>query len=81
MADDRDKAMIIILGFFRHKMAAMTKGNVSHMKELISTHFFTSRMMTTSSKHVDKAKELISLHEIAVSELVEKYIELVYHNS
>ena len=38
MADDRDKAMIIILGFFRHKMAAMTKGNVSHMKELISTH-------------------------------------------
>ena len=38
MADDRDKAMIIILGFFRHKTAAMTKGNVSHMKELISTH-------------------------------------------
>ena len=38
MTDDRDKAMLIILGFFRHKMAVMTKGNVSHIKELISTH-------------------------------------------
>lgn len=44
-------------------------------------NFFNSRMMTTSSKHVDKAKELISLHEIAVSELVNKYVELVYENS
>ena len=54
---ERDKAMIIILGFFRHKMAAMTKGNVSHMKELISTH------------------------EISVSELVDRYVKLVYENS
>lgn len=38
MLNERDKAMLIILGFFRHKMAAMTKGNVSHIKELISTH-------------------------------------------
>ena len=38
MINERDKAMLIILGFFRHKMAAMTKGNVSHMKQLISTH-------------------------------------------
>ena len=44
-------------------------------------NFFNSRMMTTSAKHVDKAKELIGLHEISVSELVNKYVELVYQNS
>ena len=44
-------------------------------------NFFNSRMMTTSKKHVDKAKELIGLHEIAVSELVDEYIRLVYENS
>jgi len=38
MLDERDKAMLIILGFFRYKMAAVNKGNVSHVKELISTH-------------------------------------------
>ena len=38
MLNERDKAMLIILGFFRHKMAAITKGNVGHVKELISTH-------------------------------------------
>ena len=38
MINERDKAMLIILGFFRYKMAVMTKGNVSHMKELISAH-------------------------------------------
>ncbi len=44
-------------------------------------NFFNSRMMTTSKKHVDKAKELIGLHEIAVSELVNEYVRLVYENS
>ncbi len=44
-------------------------------------NFFNSRMMTTSKKHVDKAKELIGLHEIAVSELVDEYVRLVYENS
>jgi hypothetical protein len=38
MIEDREKAMLIILGFFRYKMAAVNKGNVSHVKELISTH-------------------------------------------
>lgn len=57
MTDDREKAMIYILGFFRSKMAAMSNSNVSKVKELISTH------------------------EIAVSELVDKYIKLVYENS
>ena len=57
MVDEREKAMIYILGFFRSKMAAVNKGNVSKVKELISTH------------------------EIAVSELVDKYVNLVYENS
>ena len=57
MTDDREKAMIYILGFFRSKMAAMSNSNVSKVKELISTH------------------------EIAVSELVDKYIKLVYEHS
>jgi hypothetical protein len=57
MTEDRDKAMVYILGFFRNKMAAVNKHNVSQVKELISTH------------------------EIAVSELVDKYVKLVYENS
>jgi hypothetical protein len=38
MTKDREKAMIYILGFFRSKMAAMNKHNVSQVKEHISTH-------------------------------------------
>jgi len=57
MNEDREKAMVYILSFFRNKMAAVNKHNVSQVKELISTH------------------------EIAVSELVDKYIKLVYENS
>jgi hypothetical protein len=57
MTDEREKAMIYILSFFKNKMAAMNKHNISQVKELISTH------------------------EIAVSELVDKYVELVYENS
>lgn len=57
MTNDREKAMIYILSFFKNRMAAVNKHNVSQVKELISTH------------------------EIAVSELVDKYVELVYENS
>jgi hypothetical protein len=57
MINDREKAMIYILSFFKNKMAAVNKHNVSQVKELISTH------------------------EIAVSELVDKYVELIYENS
>jgi hypothetical protein len=57
MNEDRNKAMIHILNFFRSRMAAVNKHNVSQVKELISTH------------------------EISVSELVNKYVELVYKNS
>ncbi len=44
-------------------------------------NFFNSRMMTMSKNSVSKAKELIGLHEISVSELVNKYVELVISNS
>jgi hypothetical protein len=57
MTEDREKAMIYILNFFKSRMAAVNKHNV------------------------DKAKELIGLHEIALPELVNKYVELVYENS
>ena len=57
MTDDRDKAMVYILGFFKNRMAAVNRHNVSQVKELISKH------------------------EIAVSELVDKYVDLVYKHS
>jgi hypothetical protein len=43
-------------------------------------NFFNSRMVAVNKFHVNKAKELISTHEIAVSELVDKYVKLVYEN-
>jgi hypothetical protein len=57
MNEEREKAMVTILSFFKNRMAAVNKHNVSQVKELISTH------------------------EIAVSELVDKYVRLVYENS
>lgn len=44
-------------------------------------NFFNSRMSAMSKNNVDKAKELIGLHEISASELINKYVELVYENS
>jgi hypothetical protein len=38
MTEDREKAMIYILSFFKNKMAAVNKHNVDKVKELISTH-------------------------------------------
>ena len=38
MTEDREKAMIYVLSFFRNKMAAVNKHNVNRAKELISTH-------------------------------------------
>ncbi len=57
MNEEREKAMIYLLSFFKNRMAAVNKHNV------------------------DKAKELICTHEIGTSELVNKYVELVYENS
>jgi hypothetical protein len=44
-------------------------------------NFFNSRMSAMSISNVDKVKELISLHEIYTSELVDKYVDLVYKSS
>jgi hypothetical protein len=44
-------------------------------------NFFNSRMSAMSKNNVDKAKELVGLHEIAASELVNKYVELVKSNA
>jgi hypothetical protein len=44
-------------------------------------NFFNSRMGAMSKNNVDKAKELICTHEIGASELVDKYVRLVYENS
>jgi hypothetical protein len=44
-------------------------------------NFFNARLRAMSKSNVDKAKELISTHEIAASELVDKYVRLVYENS
>jgi len=44
-------------------------------------NFFNSRMAAVNKYHVSRAKELIDVHEITVSELVDKYVELVLENS
>ncbi len=44
-------------------------------------NFFNSRMGAMSKNNVNKAKELICTHEIGASELVDKYVRLVYENS
>jgi hypothetical protein len=38
-------------------------------------------MATMSNHHRNKVKELIGIHEIALQELVNKYLELVLENS
>jgi len=44
-------------------------------------NFFNSRMAAANKHNVSKAKELIGLHEVSVTELVNKYVELVLENS
>jgi hypothetical protein len=44
-------------------------------------NFFNSRMSAANKHNVSKVKELIGLHEIATSELINKYVELVLENS
>ena len=38
MTEEREKAMVYILAFFKNRMAAVNKHNVDKVKELISTH-------------------------------------------
>jgi len=66
---------------FKDLISADPKTMTREQAMIYIINFFSSRMMTTSVKHVSKAKELIGLHEIGVSELVDKYVELVYENS
>ena len=44
-------------------------------------NFFNSRMSAVNKHNVSKAKEVMGLHEISVSELIDKYVELVLKNS
>jgi len=44
-------------------------------------NFFNSRISAMNNANINKVKELIGLHEIATSELVNKYVELVLENS
>ena len=44
-------------------------------------NFFNSRMNAMNKASINKAKELTSTHEIAVSELINKYVDLVHKNS
>ena len=53
MIDNREKAMIYILSFFKNRMAAVNKHSVNKTKELISTH------QITMNELVDKYVELV----------------------
>jgi len=53
MTNDREKAMIYIISFFKSRMAAFNKHNVDKTKELISTH------QITMNELVDKYVELV----------------------
>lgn len=44
-------------------------------------NFFNSRMRAMSKNDIERTKELISTHEISASELVDKYVKLVYENT
>jgi hypothetical protein len=44
-------------------------------------NFFNSRMNAMNKTSLNKVKELTTNHEITVSELVNKYVDLVHKNS
>jgi len=66
---------------FKDLISADPKTMTREQAMIYIINFFNSRMTAMSKNNVDKAKELIGLHEIATSELVNKYVELVYENS
>jgi len=66
---------------FKDLISADPKTMTREQAMIYIINFFNSRMTAMSKNNVDKAKELISLHEIYTSELVDKYVELVYENS
>jgi hypothetical protein len=66
---------------FKDLISADPKTMTREQAMIYVINFFNSRMGATSKNNVDKAKELIGLHEIGASELVDKYVRLVYENS
>jgi hypothetical protein len=66
---------------FKDLISADPKTMTREQAMIYIINFFNSRMTAMNSNNVDKAKELIGLHEISTSELVNKYVDLVYKNS
>ncbi len=66
---------------FKDLISADPKTMTREQAMIYVINFFNSRMGAMSKNNVDKAKELICTHEIGTSELVNKYVELVYENS
>jgi hypothetical protein len=66
---------------FKDLISADPKTMTREQAMIYIINFFNSRVGATNKKNVDKAKELIGLHEIGASELVDKYVRLVYENS
>jgi hypothetical protein len=66
---------------FKDLISADPKTMTREQAMIYIINFFNSRMNAMNKASISKAKELISTHEISVSELVDKYIELVISNS
>jgi hypothetical protein len=66
---------------FKDLISADPKTMTREQAMIYIINFFNSRMSAMSKNNVDKVKELITNHEISASELVNKYVDLVYTNS
>jgi hypothetical protein len=56
--------------------------NMTHSQAMIYLiNFFNSRMSVFNKRDTDRVQEIISFHEISVSDLINKYVELVHENS
>ena len=63
---------------FKDLISADPKTMTREQAMIYIINFFNSRMNAMNKASISKTKELISTHEIAVSELVDKYIDLVH---
>ena len=66
---------------FKDLISADPKTMTREQAMIYIINFFNSRISAMSNANINKVKELIGLHEIATSELVNKYVELVLENS
>jgi hypothetical protein len=66
---------------FKDLISADPKTMTRDQAMIYIINFFNSRMSAVNKHNVSKTKELISTHEISVSELVDKYVDLVLKNS